>query len=58
MLPQEQHEHNFTALSASNLTEQLGLEGASGNHLVQPPAKADSPRAGLSRIVGLSISRE
>lgn len=50
MLLQEQQEHNFTAQSASNLTEQLGLEGASGNHLVQPPAKADSPRAGLTGL--------
>lgn len=50
MLLQEQQEHNFTALSASNLTEQLRLEVASENHLVQPPAKADSPRAGFTGL--------
>lgn len=28
------------------MTESLGLEGTSGNHLVQSPPKAGSPRAG------------
>ena len=45
-----------TQIIAHRITEWSGLEGTSVGHLVQPPAKAGSPREGCFKVRCLSWS--